>query len=186
MVHPYHAEALLKDQGPFHPNVQEANHLDMLPLIVKNANMGNFTTRSMVTMIVIGVFGCFRIGEICGRKEGKDHSFIRNRDLILSNEGIQITLWKTKTDKGNIGVNKFIANLSGCCINPHNLVKSLQIARRVALKPDDPFFATPNGKPISRDLLVKFIQGQMKDISRTSPANIGMAFHSEKEVQLLP
>ena len=26
MVHPYHAEALLKDQRPFHPNVQEANH----------------------------------------------------------------------------------------------------------------------------------------------------------------
>src|SRR5207302_5600547 len=63
--------------------------IDMLPLILKNSDMGNFTSRSMVTMIVIGVFGRFRIGEICGRIEGKHNSFIRNRDLILSEEGIK-------------------------------------------------------------------------------------------------
>src|SRR5438067_1902841 len=45
--------------------------IDILPLILKNSDMGNFTTRSMVTMVIVGVLGCFRIGEICSKTEGK-------------------------------------------------------------------------------------------------------------------
>ena len=77
----------------------------------------------MVTMIVIGVLGCFRIGEICGRTEGQKHLFIRNRDLTNSIEGTKITLWNTKTDRENKGVEKFIANLKGYIVNPYNLIK---------------------------------------------------------------
>jgi hypothetical protein len=104
--------------------------IDMLPLILKNSDMGNFTTRSMVTMIIIGVLGCFRIGEICSKTEGKRQFFIRNRDLVTTEQGTKITLWNTKTDKENKGVDKFIANLEGYIINPQNLIKGLQIARR--------------------------------------------------------
>jgi len=138
--------------------------LDMLPHIIKAVNMVDYTTRVMVTMVIVGVFGCFRIGEICGRTEGKVQSFIKNRDISMSEKGAKITLWGTKTDKDNKGVNKFIANLHGDPINPFNLIKSLQIARRVALKADDPFFAASDGKAISRDVLVKFIQKTMKSI----------------------
>ena len=94
----------------------------------------------MVTMIIIGVFGCFRIGEICGRTENK------HRDLITSEDGVHITLWRTKTDKENKGITKFIANLRDSFINPVNLIRGLQIARRVAINPGDPFFVNSSGK----------------------------------------
>src|ERR1700722_19102680 len=118
----------------------------MLPLILKNSDYP-WSPWSLLEFLAAS-----------GRKEGKEHSFIRNKDIVLSKDGLKITLWKTKTDNKNIGVNKFIANLSGCLINPCNLVKGLKIARRLALKPEDPFFVTPNGKPISRDSLVKFLE----------------------------
>src|SRR3984957_19353461 len=131
----------------------------MLPLILKNSDYP-WSPWSLLEFLAAS-----------GRKEGKEHSFIRNKDIVLSKDGLKITLWKTKTDNKNIGVNKFIANLSGCLINPCNLVKGLKIARRLALKPEDPFFVTPNGKPISRDLLVKFIQNTMKKIYPAIPSS---------------
>src|ERR1700722_14394591 len=69
----------------------------MLPLILKNSDYP-WSPWSLLEFLAAS-----------GRKEGKEHSFIRNRDIVLAKDGLKITLWKTKTDNKNIGVNKFIA-----------------------------------------------------------------------------
>lgn len=134
--------------------------VDMLPKIIEITNLEDFSLRSMATMIVVGVFGCFRIGEICFKKK----YYIRNKDVKLTKNGTFIHLRNTKTDTEKKGVNKFLANILSSSINPSNLLYSLRFGRLIGNKPDDPFFINKHGKPITRHMLVNFIKTTMKRI----------------------
>jgi hypothetical protein len=134
--------------------------LDYLPKIIGLTNLSILLERTLFTMIVIGIFGCFRVGELCGHGQ----TFIRNKDVVFRRAGVVITLWNSKTDKEKKGIKKFISDVPSSKFNPYNLMKSLAVARTIASGPNDPFFCDSKGKCISRFILVKFIQKVMHSI----------------------
>ena len=57
-------------------------------------------------MVIVGVYGLLRIGELCYIKDGDVIKFIRNKDVNIESKAITITLHQTKTDSKKVGVRK--------------------------------------------------------------------------------
>jgi integrase len=140
--------------------------IDMLPLLVQQVDLKDTTSRTLVTMIIIGVFGCFRIGELCFKKT----NFIKNSDVSFNSTGVTITLHGTKTDSDKKGVKKFLADIKNCSINPCNFLRSICLTRKHATKPEEPLFVNSNGKPINRQMVINFIRKKMKKIYPNIPS----------------
>jgi len=77
--------------------------LDLLASLIKSVNLTDYDTRVMITMIVVGTFGLFRIGEICYVKRKRDVKFIRNCDAREKDQ-FKIILYGTKTDTEKKGI----------------------------------------------------------------------------------
>ena len=69
-------------------------------------------TISFTAMCYTGVYTLMRVGELCYLKQGGREKFIANKDVKIFQDRIEITIWKSKTDKNNKGVKKIIANLN--------------------------------------------------------------------------
>ena len=88
--------------------------------------------------------------------------FIRNRDFTFRKGYVELTLWQTKTDKEKRGVKKWINDLKSAPFNPCEMVHRLKAMKLNCLSMDEPFFALASGKAVSKFMLVKFLQAQMR------------------------
>jgi len=101
------------------------------------------------------------IGELCWIRYSDASKFIKNRDLCFKKGHIELTLWKTKTDKDKRGVKKWISDLKDAPFNPYRMVQKLNAMKLISMKPEEAFFALSSGKAVSKDMLIKFLQAQM-------------------------
>jgi hypothetical protein len=91
--------------------------------------------------------------------------------MIFSKDFLSFTLYATKTDKDRKGIKKFIANMAETKFNAFSVVKALKQAKLSSTGADQPFFALKNGRPVSRVMLVGFLQARMKLLLPKIPAN---------------
>lgn len=136
--------------------------VDLLYSLLSCLNLEDFNTLAYATMLAVGVICLLRIGELCSVTYNKAKKFIRNMDLSFGPGYVQFTLWQTKTDTERKGVVKYVANLGNTSFNPYRMILKLKALKKTCLRPTDAFFALDSGKPISRSMLVQFLQTHMK------------------------
>ena len=101
-----------------------------------------------------------RVGELCFVKYGRRQKFIANSDVSFHGNYAVIVLHNTKTDLERRGVVKVIAEV-GSRVDPFRLLRALKFGKLSSTKPDEPFFALKNGKPVTRHLLVKHLRSRL-------------------------
>jgi integrase len=134
----------------------------LLNQLLATLDLRYFNVRVYATMLAVGVYCLMRIGEVCSVTQNKVCKFIKNKDLVFGYGYIQLTLWKTKTDKDRRGVLKYISNLISAPFNPYVMMIQLKAIKVNSLKPNDAFFALASGKPVTKHMLVKFLQANMR------------------------
>jgi hypothetical protein len=82
------------------------------------------------------------------------------RTLLVGGTAI-INLYGTKTDNDKKGVTKFFCNLKGQFPNPFKMIFILKSIKRSSSGKTDAFFATADGKAITRPMFVKFLQEKL-------------------------
>ena len=105
-----------------------------------------------------------RVGELTYQANHYGKEFIANKDLKMDQNQFTIILHHTKTDLENKGVLKIIGNVGNIRANPFILMRNLRFCKLSSTKPTDPFFALKDGKPVTRNMLVRFLQGKMARI----------------------
>jgi integrase len=136
--------------------------VDIVKKLFLAADLSCYNTRVYITMIVIGVFGLLRIGELCSTKINGTQKFIRNMDVNCHGNVATIRLYGTKTDLDKKGITKYFGDTKRIKPNPFRLIFMLKSIKKSEVKGSDPFFALDNGKPISRTMLVAFMQQRLK------------------------
>lgn len=109
-------------------------------------------------MATVGVFGLFRVNEICSVKSKQGLKTIRIRDVVFLKGHAQITIFNTKTkDK----VIKVLADIKGQRCNPCGLLWSFIMSKTRLTGDDDPLFTDQNGKAVTRAMLIKFLRTKL-------------------------
>lgn len=111
------------------------------------------------TMLAVGVYGLFRVNELCYVKKEGSPKFISNKDVEIFPDHATISIFNTKTDPK---VKKVIGNISEGKVNPFAYIKALRSSKKNSREASEPFFANSRGIPITRDILVAFMQGKLK------------------------
>lgn len=137
--------------------------VDLLEKLLLSVDLSKFDNYVYGTMLTVGVYCLLRVGEICYSKMGKNFKFIRNKDLKFESNCIEFKLWFTKTDQEKRGVTKWISNIS-TKFNPFQMMVRLKSMKTTDTGHEEPFFALKNRKPVSRLMLVDFLQREMKVI----------------------
>lgn len=108
-------------------------------------------------MVTVGVFGMFRINELCAVGRIASLKFIRNKDVSFHQGHAIIKLYNTKTKKE---VTKVLADVQGQVCNPCGLLWSFIMAKgRKA--PDGPLFISKKGRAVTRPMFVQFIRERL-------------------------
>ena len=129
-----------------------------LEVLVRAVDLNSYDNLVCCAMLALGVYGMFRIGELCYQKTRRNSKYIANRDLGVFEDYIQIVLHKTKTDIERRGVVKIIGDVGNIKSNPFRLIKILKMCKLSNTGNDQPFFALKSGKPVSKYMLVTFLQ----------------------------
>lgn len=135
--------------------------IDLLHTLLHSLDLSDFDVLVYATMLAVGVYCLLRIGELCWCSSGGSQKFIRNRDFSFNRSCISFTLWRTKTDREGRGVKKWIGDIKTSAFNPLAMVVKLKAMKLNCLNLDDPFFALKTGKPVSKFMLIKFLQSNM-------------------------
>ena len=135
--------------------------IDLLQKLIKKLDLEDYDTRVMATMLVVGVYCLLRIGELCYVRDEDKTKFIKNKDFIFTPTHAVFTLVGTKTDFNKVGVQKYIADLKNSPFNPFSYVYALRSSKQSARRPEEAFFALKNGKPVTKEILVKFLRTNM-------------------------
>ena len=168
MVIPIHA-GILRTVGEGQSTRRRALTVDMLPAFFSKIDTTAYDNLLMGTMVVVGVFGLFRVGEICYSSTNKER-VIRIMDVKWSEEGMTIRLRSSKTDIGKAGINKFITNTTDFWPDPCKLMKSIIMGKTRGYGPNDPVFTTKQGQHISRTRLVTFMREGLSKAFPNIPA----------------
>ena len=95
---------ILRTVGEGQGTRRRALTVDMLPAFFSTIDTTAYDSLLMGTMVVVGVFGLFRVGEICYSSTNKE-GVIRIMDVKWSEAGMTIRLRSSKTDIGKAGIN---------------------------------------------------------------------------------
>lgn len=133
----------------------------LLRKLVATCSLGEHDSLLYCAMLAVGVYGMFRINEVCHVGRGDTAKYIRMKDIVLTKDHIKVTIFKTKTAAV---VHKVIASVSGQGCNPYELVRGFLNIKVGDVSPSAPLFATKNGRPVTRVMLVNFLQSKMKTI----------------------
>jgi integrase len=136
--------------------------IDLLERLLIQLDLSQFDNYVYATMLVVGVYCLLRIGELCYTKCKNSYKFIKNSDLSFNSTNIEFTLWSTKTDQEIKGVKKWITNVPKAEFNPFTMMQRLKAMKCSSSEKSKPFFALNNGNPVTRNLLVSFLQREMK------------------------
>jgi integrase len=145
--------------------------IDLLALLFKILDLKDYDTYVYACMLTMGVYCMLRVGELCYSKDEGVEKYIRNGDITFYSDYISYTLHNTKTDKDKRGVKKYIADIKSAVINPFDFMRMIKNIKTNSSISSEPFFTLKNGKPVSRPMLVKFLQDKMKIIFPAVPAN---------------
>lgn len=110
-------------------------------------------------MVVIGVYGLFRVNELCYKKAGGVEKFIKNSDVKFQADRITFLIYRTKTDPI---VKKVIGSVPGARWDPCALLRAFKNIRRTSWQAESAIFTLESGKPVTRAILVKFMQTKLK------------------------
>lgn len=113
------------------------------------------------TMIAVGVYGMFRINELCFCRKGTVTKFISNKDVVFNSDHAIITIFMTKTDKV---VKKIIGSIPKAKFDPFELLKAYKSIKTSSWRKDEGFFVTKEGKDVSRAMLVGFMQKKLASV----------------------
>ena len=72
--------------------------IDMVKRLFESTDLTMFNNRVFMTMIVVGVYGLFRIGELCAAGSKGTQAYIKNQDVTCKGKVAVIKLYGTKTD----------------------------------------------------------------------------------------
>lgn len=113
-----------------------------------------------ITMLYVGVFGLFRINELCYSKVKGSKKFIKFQDVQFFPDHVKITIFNTKTEKKVI---KVLGKLERSKDDPYRIFFAFfnSIAER---EPEKPVFTTRRGIPVTRQMLVNFLQATMPKV----------------------
>ena len=155
---------VLKSKGAGPIQVRRPLTVNILDELVRSVDLDEYDVLVYCAMLAVGVYGMLRIGEVCFQKTKKITKFIANRDISLLRDHVKIVLHKTKTDIERRGVEKFISNVGEIKSNPFTLARNLKMCKLSSEGWDQPFFALKSGKPVSRPMLVGFLQRTLSSI----------------------
>jgi integrase len=135
--------------------------IDIVKKLLDATDLTVFNNRVYITMIVVGVYGLFRIGELCGAGDKGTHIGIKNKDVTCRGKVAIIMLYGTKTDLNKVGVTKYFSDTGKVTPNPFRLIYMLKSLKKASAKKDDPFFTLKDGKTVSRVMLVKWMKQKL-------------------------
>ena len=162
--------AVMKSRGAGPLRIRRPFTVNDLERLVRAVDLDCYDNLVRCAMLAIGVYGMFRIGELCFQRTKKCSKFIANKDLGIFEDHLQIVLHKTKTDIERRGVVKTIGDVGNIKSNPFRLIKILKMCKLSSTGYGQPFFALKNGKPVSKYMLVTFLQKTLGPIYPHIPA----------------
>lgn len=133
---------------------------DLLHKLAKSLNFSEGDNFLYITMLYVGVFGLFRINELCYTKKDKVGKFIKFKDIKFFKEHATISIFNTKTCPK---VTKIIGKAGDQKDDPFRMLYSFYNSK-TSRKPDAPIFATKSSIPVTRIMIVKFLQDNMPKI----------------------
>lgn len=138
---------------------------DLLSKVAEGTDFSIGDNFAYITMLFLGIFGLFRINELCFVQRGGVKKFIRFKDIVFYPDHAKISIFNTKTDRVVV---KVVGKLSKGKICPYKILFNFYNSK-LERKPDLPVFTTKRGLPITRQLLVKFLQDKMSKICPDVP-----------------
>lgn len=133
---------------------------DLLKQLAKSVNFSEGDNFLYITMLYVGVFGLFRINELCYTKKDKVGKFIRFKDVKFFAGHATISIFNTKTCPKVV---KVIGKVGGTKDDPFTLLYSFYNSK-ASRRPEAPIFATKKNIPVTRIMIVKFLQEKMSKI----------------------
>lgn len=132
-----------------------------VPVLNRFLKALNFSTGDDLlygVMTTVGVFGMFRINELCAVGRIKDQKFIRNKDVSFDQGHATIQIFNTKT-KG--AVTKILADVKGKTCNPCGLLWSFMMAKKSSKGPEEAVFVDQKGRRVTRSMFVAFLRKKL-------------------------
>lgn len=129
----------------------------VLHALLKTLDFSDYNSLGFAAIIAVGMFGLFRVGEICYSKNKTSSKFIRNKDVIFKADHAEIKIFNTKTAPV---VTKYIANIKGKW-NPYALLRAFRNSKVSHRAECDPLFTLKSGKPIDRTTLVGYLRDKL-------------------------
>lgn len=135
-----------------------------IPVLKEFLNALDFSTGDDLlygAMITVGVFGLFRINELCSVGTKKNAKFIRNQDVTFPPGYAQIIIFQTKTKEQ---VTKVVSDIKGQSCNPCGLLWSYIMSKTNSKGKTEPLFACSKGIAITRPMLLKFLRSVLSRV----------------------
>lgn len=135
-----------------------------VPVLNRFLKALNFSTGDDLlfgVMATVGVFGMFRINELCAVGKIKAQKFIRNKDVSFGKGHAIIQIFNTKT-KG--AVTKVLADVKGHQCNPCGLLWSFVMAKTSFKGDEEALFVTQKGKAVTRSMFVSFLRKKLAKV----------------------
>ena len=155
---------VMKTKGAGPIQIRRPLTVIILERLVRSVDLGSYDNLVLCAMLAVGVYGMLRIGEVCYQGKSRGIKFIANKDLSLHDDYVRVILHKTKTDIARRGVEKIIGNVGNVKSNPFVLVRNLKMCKLSSVESSQPFFALKDGKAVTRQMLVRFLQKTLSPI----------------------
>lgn len=126
--------------------------------LISSLDMKSFDNMLFAVMLSVGVYGLFRVNELCHTVKDGQPKFIKNKDVVFEAKYAEITIFRTKTDPV---VKKVIACIPSAKWDPYSLLKTFKSWKTNNWRADEPFFTTQDGRPVKRQMLVDFLKEKM-------------------------
>lgn len=133
--------------------------IPLMEKLISSLDLKKHDNLLLGAMIAVGVYGMFRINELCYKKAGGVEKFIKNGDVKIQADRVTFLIYRTKTDPV---VKKVIGRVTGARWDPWTLLKSFMNIKRTSWKEQDALFLLESGKPVTRAILVHFMQTKLK------------------------
>lgn len=153
-------KAIEKKDDPNKVIMRQPLTTDLLSRLSDSLDFSTDDNFLYITMLYVGVFGLFRINEICFTKKDGVGKYIRFQDIKFFPDHAQITVYNTKTERMII---KVIGKVGGAKDDPFRVLFNFYNSR-VDRTPCKPLFSTKRGIPVTRQMIVKFLQSKMPKI----------------------
>ena len=161
LVHPLHTQSYLSTTPCKGPVFRRPITVPVLKELLQALDFTTGDDLLYGVMVAVGVFGMFRINELCAVGRVKALKFIRNKDLTFHRGHASIKLYNTKTKQV---VTKVLADIKGQPCNPCGLLWSLVMSKISARAPDGPLFINKKGKAVTRSMFIQFIRQKLGKI----------------------